>query len=187
MRELVLQFLRAVAGRRQRDKAEVPQYAAKPPRHERRALPAQRKREQPRAVVHRRDGGELVQHGGLKPVGEKALAFQPAKKFLHHAALGDDHHHRLQAFRRVVTLGRRGVRADNVHRPDDLRDRQRRKLFQLQLDHRERLLEVARRQLDDAQEDIFRGQPGDIQLWLPKRRPVFGDALGRQFIRMSHA
>ena len=54
----------------------------------------------------------------------------------------------------------------HVDAPHDLRDRDGRKLFQLQLDHRESLVEVAARELGHAQEHLFGREPGHIELAL---------------------
>jgi hypothetical protein len=46
--------------------------------------------------------------------------------------------------------------------PADLGDWHRRKLFQLELDHRESFIEITPGQLNDSQENILRRKPGDV-------------------------
>jgi hypothetical protein len=77
-----------------------------------------------------------------------------------------------------------GARQDDVghhlEAPDDLRGRQRREFLQLQFDHRLCLGEVGFRQLHDAQEDLGRREPRDVQLGLEKGVPILGDDFRRK-------
>jgi hypothetical protein len=64
--------------------------------------------------------------------------------------------------------------------PDDLVDRQRGNLLELQVDHRLRLGGVGLGQLDDAEEHLFRRQPRDVQAGLQQGIPVLADHLFRE-------
>ena len=77
----------------------------------------------------------------------------------------------------AASLAGRG--RQDVHRPDNLRDRHRRQFFQLQLHHRQRFVEIAFGQFDDAQKNTFRRQPRDVQPRLPQRTPGFRHEPGR--------
>ena len=79
------------------------------------------------------------------------------EKLLHHIARDNHHNDRLHL---PIGMGQR------LDAPNDLRDRHRRKLFQLQLDHRKRFFEIAERKLSHAQENVLGGKPGNVKLAL---------------------
>ena len=86
------------------------------------------------------------------------MPFELAEKLLDRVPRHNHHDHGLQiAF---------GVR-QQMDGPDNLRDRHGREFLQLQLHHREGFIEIARRELGHAQEDLFGREPGNVELALP--------------------
>ena len=85
---------------------------------------------------------------------------------------GDDNHDRRLHVGRWVS--------QQFKAPDDLRHRHRREFLKLQFDHRSRFRQVCFRKLDHPQEDMLSRNPGDVQLRLKKRLPIFRDQLLRQ-------
>src|SRR5207302_1218103 len=71
--------------------------------------------------------------------------------------------------------------------PNNLRDRHRGNLFQLQLDHGKSFAEITEGQLNDAQEDLVGGEPGDVQFTLEKIPPVFADEIRWQRLARGSA
>ena len=156
----------------------MPQGAPIPPGHQADGFGIGRLDINPRAIAVDGRGQQLVQKGQVQTVGQVAVRFEFSQELFDEAALRDDDNHRLQF------TGRLG---ENLETPDDLIDRQRRELFQLQLDHRAQFLRLTGRQVNDAQEDLFDGHPGDVQLFLPERAPVFGDQPGGQWTGRGEA
>jgi hypothetical protein len=116
---------------------------------------------------------QLIEQRQFEPVGQKALSFKLAEELLHLIAGNHHYHHGLQ-----VALGMR----QNTNAPDDLRDRHRRQLLQLQLHHRRRFVEIASRELRHPQEHALGRQPGDVELTLQQRVPILRDEPGRQWL-----
>ena len=87
-----------------------------------------------------------MQKRQFEPVGQVTGAFQFAKEILHETAFGNDHNHCSQFA---------GGLRDHLEAPDDLVDRQRRKLFQLQFHHGTQFFRLAFRQVNYAEENLF--------------------------------
>ena len=149
----------------QRHQIEVLEHSSVPPGDQRRVLPIPRLRVNPRAIFGDGCGLQLIEQRQLKPIRQIPLPFQLTQKFLDDVSSDDHDNDRLQC---LLGVGQ------HLNAPNDLRHRHWRELFQLQFDHRQGLVEIAARELGNAEKYLLGGQPGDVELAVPKRTPIPG-------------